>query len=113
MLNSALIRASAGIDPAPELGLQQIDLLYVCPLGDFHRHEARLLEVVDRFRDRLRFTRLRASELFRFTRERVFLSKSVPNILLIRRGEVIAQAIGDLPARELELIVRSAIGFGR
>jgi len=113
MLNSALIRASAGVDPAPELGLQQIDLLYVCPLGDFRRHEARLLEIVDRFRDRLRFTRLRARELFRFTRERVFLSKSVPNILLIRRGEVIAQAIGDLPARELELIVRSAIDFGR
>ncbi len=113
MLNSALIRASAGIDPAPELGPQQVDLVYVRPLGDFRQYEARLLAVVGRFRERIRFTKLRAGELFRFTRERVFLSKTVPNIVLVRRGEVLAEAVGDLPARELEQIVRSAIGCAR
>ncbi len=113
MLNSALIRASAGIDPAPELGLQQVDLVYVRPLGDFRQYEARLLAVVGRFRERIRFTKLRAGELFRFTRERVFLSKTVPNIVLVRRGEVVAQAVGDLPARELEQVVRSAVGCAR
>ncbi len=113
MHSSAQMRASAEIDPAPESGLQRVDVLYVRALGDFRQYEARLLGVVDRFRERIRFTKLRAGELFRFTRERVFLSKTVPNIVLVRRGEVLAQAVGDLPARELEQVVRSAIGCAR
>jgi hypothetical protein len=110
MLSNAQVSIPATIDPAPDRGLQQVDLVYVRPLGDFRQYEARLLAVIGRFGECIRFTKARAGELSRFTRERVFLSKTVPNIVLLRSGDVVAQAVGDLPARELELIVRSAIG---
>jgi hypothetical protein len=107
VLSNALIRI-----PTPDHGLQQVDLIYVPSLGDFRRYETRLLAVVGRFRDRIRFTKVRAGELSRFTREHVFVSKTVPNIVLVRCGEVVAHAIGDLPATELEAVVRAAIGRG-
>lgn len=104
MLSSVQLR----IEPAPDLGLQQVDLVYVRPLGDFRQYESRLLGVADRFRERIRVTKVRAAELSRFTRERVFISKTVPTIVLLRDGEVVAQAVGDLPARELELVLSTA-----
>jgi hypothetical protein len=108
VLSNALIRI-----PAPDHGLQQLDLIYVPSLGDFRRYEARLLEVVGRFRERIRFTKARASELPRLTRERVFVSKAVPNLILLRCGEIVAHAVGDLPAMELSAIVSAAIGRAR
>jgi len=98
--------------PALDDGPQQVDLIYVPSLGDLRRYETRLLAVVGRFRERIRFTKARAGELSRFTRERVFVSKTVPNIVLVRSGEVVAHAVGDLPATELEAVVRAAIGRG-
>jgi hypothetical protein len=94
--------------PAPDHGQQPVDLIYLSPLGDFGRYETRLLALVGRFGDRIRFTRARAGELSRFTRERVFVSKTVPNIVLVRGGEIVAQAVGDLPASELEAVVQAA-----
>jgi hypothetical protein len=105
VLSNALIRI-----PASDRGLQQVDLIYVPSLGDFRRYETRLLEVVGRFGERIRFTKARALELPRFTRERVFVSKTVPNLVLVRCGEIVAHAIGDLPAMELNAVVRAAIG---
>jgi hypothetical protein len=107
VLSNALTRI-----PAPDHGLQQVDLIYVPSLGDLRRYETRLLAVVGRFRERIRFTKARAGELSRFTREHVFVSKTVPNIVLVRCGEVVAHAVGDLPATELEAVVRAAIGRG-
>ena len=100
MLGNAQIRIPAEIEP--------IDLIYVRPLGDFRQYETRLLGVAAQFRDRVRFTKVRPGELSRFTRERVFISKTVPTIVLIRDGEVVAEAVGDVPARELELVLDSA-----
>jgi hypothetical protein len=60
---------------APVEGLQRVDLIYLPPLGDFRRYEARLCSVAGRFGGRIRFTRARARELFRFTRAQVFLSR--------------------------------------
>lgn len=110
MLRNAQTRIRAGIDPTPDHGLQQVDLVCVCPRGDFREYETRLRGVVGRFRERIRFTKVRASELSRFTRELVFLSKTLPNIVLLRCGKVLAQAIGNLPTSELEGVVRSATG---
>jgi hypothetical protein len=107
VLSNALIRI-----PAPDHGPQQVDLIYVPSLGDFRRYETRLLAVVGRFREHIRFTKARAGELSRFTGEHVFVSKTVPNVVLVRRGEVVAHAVGDLPATELEAVVRAAIGRG-
>ena len=50
-----------------------------------------------------------AIELSRFTDEAVFTSPTVPTVVLVRRGEVIAQAVGDLPASELTRLVAGAI----
>ncbi len=113
MHSNAQIRIPSAIHAASDHGSQQVDLVYVRALGDFRQYETRLLEVVARFRDRIRFIKARAGELSRFTRERVFVSKTVPNIVLLRCGEVVAQAVGDLPARELEQVVRSAAGRPR
>jgi len=88
------------------ISAEPVDLIYVRALGDFRRYETRLLEVAGRFRDHVRVTKIRAGELSRFTRERVFISKTVPTIVLIRDGRVVAQAVGDLPAHELERVLR-------
>jgi hypothetical protein len=105
VLSNALSRL-----PAPDHGLQQLDLIYVPSLGDFRRYEARLQDVVGRFRGRIRFTKARAGELSRWTRERLFVSKAVPNLILLRCGEIVAHAVGELPAMELSAIVSAAIG---
>jgi hypothetical protein len=93
---------------APVEGLQRVDLIYLPPLGDFRPYEARLRSVAGRFGERVRFTRARGSELLRFTRARIFLSRTVPNVVLVRSGAVVAQAVGELPARELEAILAAA-----
>jgi hypothetical protein len=93
---------------APVEGPQRVDLIYLPPLGDFRRYEARLRSVAGRFGERIRFTRARARELFPFMRAQVFLSKTVPNIVVVRSGAVVAHAVGELPARELEAILAAA-----
>jgi hypothetical protein len=104
MLNTAQLRSSAESDAATDEQLNLVDLVYVRPLGAFPHFEVRLRDVVGTFSGGVRFTRVAAGDLVRFTSERVFLSKTVPNVVVIRGGEVIAQAAGDLPARELERI---------
>ncbi|HET9987082.1 MAG TPA: hypothetical protein VFQ65_01145 [Kofleriaceae bacterium] len=88
----------------------RIDLVYVRPLGDFRAYESRLLEVAGRFGDRVRFTRTSAGELALLTCERAFSTKTVPNVVLVRDGAVIAQAVGELPVTALVRIVERAIG---
>jgi hypothetical protein len=92
----------------PATGPRPVHLVYVRPVGDSRHFEARLLEIVSHFGNRVRFTRARPSELSRFTRERVFLSPTVPNVVLVRDGEVVAQAVGKLPARDIEQLIRGA-----
>jgi len=89
--------------------MQTIELVYVRPFGDHRAFEVRLHDVVRRFGLRVQVTSGPASELTRITNDRVFLSSTVPNVVLVRCGEVIAQAIGDLPARELDSLLRTAV----
>jgi hypothetical protein len=103
MPGSAQLEMTASGESVP-----RVDLIYLPPLGDFRQYEARLRSVADRFDGRVRFTRTRARELFRFTRELVFLSRTLPNIVVVRCGAVVAHAIGELPAAELGAILGAA-----
>ena len=111
MLSNTQIRSSDEVATAESL--PQIELLYLCPLGQFPAYETRLMEVVTRLRDRIRFRVVPAGALSRFTLGRVFLASSVPNIVLARNGEVIAQAVGELTTNALERIVRNAAEHAR
>ena len=86
-----------------------IDLVYVRPFVAATAFEARLASIASRFANRLRLVKGSAIELSRFTDEAVFTSPTVPTVVLVRRGEVIAQAVGDLPASELTRLVAGAI----
>jgi hypothetical protein len=89
--------------------MQQIDVVYVRPTGDHRVFEARVSEVTSRFGSRVVLTMGPASQLTRVTRERVLLSQMLPNIVVVRDGEVIAEAIGDLPVREIESLLGPAV----
>jgi hypothetical protein len=101
MLANAQLAPSRDVAASSEC-VSAIDVIYVRPLGDFRPFEARLLEVVRHAGEGVRLSQIRAAEIRRFTRERVFLSKTAPNLVLVRGGQVVGQAVGDLPARELE-----------
>ena len=87
----------------------RIDVIYVRPLGDYRQFETRLLDVVQTFGADVHFASSHSGDLGRFERERVFVSTRLPNVVIVRDGEVVGQTIGDLPKRELELLVQRAI----
>jgi hypothetical protein len=86
----------------------EIEILYVRPVGDFEPFEARLHEVVRRCCEPVHLVRT-SGALPSLGGERVFATCTVPNVVIVCGGEVIAQAVGDLPARELELLVQAAV----
>jgi hypothetical protein len=88
--------------------LEQVDLLYYRPLGPFHQYEARLVAAARNYADRIRVTKLRTDELAHLARCGAFVSPTRPTMALVRDGAVVAQAVGDLSARELDLLMRSA-----
>jgi hypothetical protein len=88
------------------------EVVFVTPPG-FRGFEQRLIAVLRPFGSLLRLTRGDVSDLARFTRERVFLSASLPNVILIRAGEVLAATIGELPTNELALLVSRTLRCAR
>jgi hypothetical protein len=86
-----------------------VDLIYLAPLGDWSAFEAALFSMVSRFVGRVRLVRATSTQLCRLTSARVFLSKAVPNIIVLRKGEVVAHAVGALPMTELKAILTGAI----
>jgi hypothetical protein len=83
----------------------RVDLIYLLPLGDWKAFEAALLSMASRFIGRVRLIRASRAKFGRFTSARVFLSNTVPNIIALREGEVVAHAVGALPMRELKAIM--------
>ena len=67
-----------------------------------------MADVVARFGERIRFSKTTTGNVSRFTRERIFVSPMIPVLVVIRAGEVLAQAVGDLPAREIERLLYCA-----
>jgi hypothetical protein len=84
----------------------RVDLIYLLPLGDWKAFEAALLSTANRFIGRVRAGR---AKLGRFTSARVFLSNTVPNIIVLRGGEVVAHVVGALPMTELKAILEGTI----
>jgi hypothetical protein len=83
----------------------RVDLIYLLPLGDWKAFEAALLSMASRFIGRVRLIRTGRAKLGQFTSARVFLSNTVPNIIVLRGGEVVAHAVGALPMTELKAIL--------
>jgi hypothetical protein len=86
-----------------------VELLYYRPLGPFHDYEIRLARIAHHYADRVRLTKLRVADLARLGRTGAFISPTRPTMALVRGGAVVAQAIGDLSSREIDLLVRGAV----
>jgi len=97
---------SANAEPTREV----VELLYYRPLGPFHDYELRLVRIAHHYADRVRLTKLRIADLARLGRSGAFISPTRPTMALVKNGAVVAQAIGDLSSREIDLLVRSAAG---
>jgi hypothetical protein len=87
----------------------RVDLIYVPALGDWRAFEAALQSVAKRFFGRVRMVRASRAGLRALTSARLFLSESVPNVVVLRRGELVAQAVGVLPMMELKGILEEAL----
>jgi hypothetical protein len=94
---------SAAVAKSPD-----VDLIYVPPLGDWKAFEAALSSLARRFIGRVRMVRASSARLCRFTSARLFLSTAVPNIVVLRGGEVFAHTVGALPMTELKGILDDA-----
>jgi hypothetical protein len=86
----------------------RVDLIYLPPLGDWKAFEAALSSLARRFIGRVRMVRASSARLCRFTSARLFLSATVPNIVVLRGGEVFAHTVGALPMTELKGILEEA-----
>ena len=94
--------------PSQADGSRPFEVLYVTSRG-FRGFEQRLLEVLRPFGSLIRLTHACAGELARFTGDRTFLSTTLPNVVLIKAGEIVAATIGELPSRELVLLLSRAL----
>lgn len=88
-------------------GSPDVDLIYVFPAGDWQEFEAALRSLAARFIGRVRLIKAAPERLWRLTRAHIFLSKSVPNVVVVRCGEVVAHTVGALPMTELKAILAS------
>lgn len=92
----------------PHAQLELLHLLYFRPTeASCTALDRRLFEVATRHRDRLRL-------VVKHSDERGYLfggwvSGSTPTVLFVYDGRSVAQLVGDLPAHELERLVRSAL----
>jgi hypothetical protein len=75
-----------------------IHLLCIRPPGDFARFDSRLAILAARYADvRITYVPLEQAE-----------KAVLPSVVLVRGGEIVGEAIGDLPLRELDEVVRCA-----
>ncbi|MCC6994909.1 MAG: hypothetical protein IT370_09895 [Deltaproteobacteria bacterium] len=97
-------------DPDPSGCDPRIHLIAVKPAGDeFVRFEARLAILAARYIDTVRVTLVTAGEGDddgdgSWPRR----STVLPTVVLMRAGRMVGEAIGDLPLRELDEVVRAA-----
>jgi len=74
-----------------------VDLIYLLPLGDWKAFEAALLSMASRFIGRVRLIRAGRAKLGRFTSARVFLSNTVPNIIVLAEARSLRTRLGPFP----------------
>jgi hypothetical protein len=87
----------------------RVELIYLLPLGEWETFEAELSSMARRFIGSVHLIRTSGAKLKRFTSARLFLSKTVPNVIVLRGGEVVAHALGALPMTELKAMLESAV----
>jgi hypothetical protein len=93
-------------DPEPSGTDARIHLIAVKPAGDaFARFEARLAIVAARWVGSVRVTLITAGQGDEGWPRR---STVLPTVVLMRGGKLVGEAIGDLPLRELDEVVRAA-----
>jgi hypothetical protein len=88
----------------------RVTLLYACPGDGFDGFEQRLLECASGFGDQLALCRLRdPAALASRLQFATFVSATQPTIVLMCRGDVIAELVGNLPRHEIRVAVSRAL----
>lgn len=86
----------------------RIQLVCIRPLGPFAAFDERLTAVALRHVRAVRVSIFRTWD-FAARHDLGFVSPTLPTVIIVRDGEVVAKAIGDVPQRELEeMLVRAA-----
>jgi hypothetical protein len=79
----------------------RLQMVVIRPAGPFTAFDARLSDVAIRFVRDVRVRILRTWDV-EAQLDLGFVSPRLPTVIVVRDGEVVAKAIGDLPRRELE-----------
>jgi thioredoxin-like negative regulator of GroEL len=106
-----MLAASTPVEAAaPQSATARIDLLYYRPAAarDCAAFEARLRALVAELAGRARL--VIAARAARAVPAGVYLSPSVPTLVVIADGRLLAQAVGELPRRELRALIEGALG---
>jgi thioredoxin-like negative regulator of GroEL len=69
--------------------------------------DEKLFDLVARYRGRMRLVVKHSDESGEFLGG--WVSGRSPTVLFVRDGRTVAEMIGDLPAREIEALIRSAL----
>lgn len=86
----------------------RIHAICVRPVGPFERFDQRLTTIATRFARILRVTIIRSWDFAASHDWSGFVSRSVPTVLMVKAGRVVAKCVGDLHLIDLESLLRSA-----
>ncbi len=103
--------ASSSIDAATAMTTDdatRVHLVCVRPPGPFSAFDERVTRIATRFVKVLRVSILRTWDHSAEHDWPGFVSASVPTVLVIRAGRILAKAAGDLPYQALEQILHDA-----
>jgi len=95
------------VRPRPMSSSAEPAIFYCRPAGPFVDEDAQLELLETRLPGAPRIHRVTLEELD--DRWRAWVSAELPSLIVIREGRVVAGAMGRLPARELEDVVRRAL----
>jgi thioredoxin-like negative regulator of GroEL len=76
--------------------------------GPCNALDERLFDLAARYRGRVRLSVNHSSESGDL--DGGWVSSSAPTVLFIRDGRTVAQMVGNLPACEIDLLIRAALG---
>jgi hypothetical protein len=83
-------------------------LVCIRPAGPFSAFDERLMRLATRYAETLRLTVFRSWD-FAAQHERLgFVSATVPTLVVIRFGTIVAKSMGDLPRLAIEELIHAA-----
>jgi len=104
-------RASQTLEAAAAMATDdgtRVQLVCVRPPGSFDAFDERVTRIATRFVKVLRVTILRTWDAAAQYDWLGFVSASVPTVMIIRAGRILAKAVGDIPYLALEQIIQDA-----